>query len=555
MKQRTSVVLATLIAAVTLACSLTGGTASDEPLEATEPAPTAAEIEVPTSTSEPTATSVHEEETTTVRALDGMEMVPIPAGEFLMGDDAAAAAPERPEHLVYLDSYWIDRLEVSNAQYRQCVEAGTCAEPNAWRDPNFNGDEQPAIVPWEGADAYCAWVGARLPTEAEWEKAARGTDGRTWPWGNEFEENWANISGEGDGYGFTAPVGSFPGDMSPYGVLDVAGNAAEWVADWWDEAYYARSPQRNPSGPNHGELRIHRAPIANAGGGPVKCRCTVRYGADPNWEYGFRCASGTPPDGAVEPLPAAGSTRTAPSEDMASADEETPSTPDATSAEEGGDWPRLESYRIRTVMTLPEEDAPEDIDGPIEQVFVFEWDAAAPAGRMVVGPTEEITIGDTRWTRLKEGPWQEKVLTVEEQAEWEQKWSFAQFWGDPDLVQEELEAALPDDVDLVPAQIFPVAIKAAMVFDGEEAVNGVHCRRYTVDTDLDYTQDLPGGGETHTTGHATGTIWVADQEGIPPVIVRALMNEDLVIDGDPSHPSWEHNTDAINQPIVIEPPE
>ena len=152
-------------------------------------------------------------------------------------------------------------------------------------------------------------------------------------------------------------------------------------------------------------------------------------------------------------------------------------------------------------------------------------------------------------------PWQKTIVTPEEQAAWESKMSLAQLWGDADAVQEELEAALPEGIELVPAQIFPVPIKAAMLLDGEETVNGVHCKRYAVDTDLDYTLDIPGGGEMHTTGHATGQIWIADQSGIPPIIVRAWMDEAVVIDGEASHPYWEHNITDINGPITIERPE
>lgn len=273
-----------IVALLALACSLTGG--PDE--EAPEPTTPAAEATTPPKP---------EPEDTAVRALDGMEMVLIPAGEFLMGDDASAFAPEKPAHIVYLDEYWIDRYEVTNAQYRLCVEAEVCPEPGFWWNEDLNGDRQPVLVPWKAAKTYCEWVDGRLPTEAEWEKATRGTDGRTWTWGNEFVPNRANLSSDEDGYGPTAPVGSFPDDLSPYGLLDVAGNAGEWVADWWDAEYYARSPARNPTGPAGGEKRVHRAPIANAGGGPEKSRCVARYAADPSWEYGFRCISPTRPEG------------------------------------------------------------------------------------------------------------------------------------------------------------------------------------------------------------------------------------------------------------------
>jgi len=544
MKRRTLLAILTILALVTLACSLTGSAGEEAPEATQPPAESAGETPAPppeaTAPPEPTMPPM---ESPRVRPADGMVMVHVPAGEFLMGDDKAATAPERPEHLVFLDEYWIDRMEVTNAQYRLCVEAGACTEARIWVDAHFNSDEQPILVPWEHARTYCEWVGGRLPTEAEWEKAARGTDGRTWPWGNEFEPNRANLSGAEDGYGFTAPVGVFPGDASPYGLLDVTGNAAEWVADWWDAEYYAHSPDRNPTGPASGDQRVHRAPIANAGGGPVKCRCTVRYGVDPNWEYGIRCASTTPPEGeAVSTAPPSEATPVP-----------SPEQPTPAAAGEATDHPPLQSYRMRTVMRLPEEDV-EGAEGPVEQETIAEWDAATPAGRLVVACIEETTIGDTRWTKVKDMPWTQKTLTPEERAAWEHQMSFVQFWGDADALEEELEAALPEGVELVPAQIFPIPIKAAMVFDGEETVNGIHCKRYTVDTDLDYTHDLPGGGKTHTTGHATGVIWIADQEGIPPIIVRALMDEDLIIDGKPSHPYWEHDITDINQPVTIEPP-
>lgn len=543
MKHRVSLAIAALVAVVTLACALTGGPGGEEAAEATQPPPAGPAGEA-TAAPEATRSPEPEPEETAVRAADGMEMVRIPAGEFLMGDDASAFAPEKPAHTVYLDAYWIDRTEVTNTQYRQCVEAGTCPEPEFWWNEELNGDNQPVLVPWEGARTYCEWVGARLPTEAEWEKAVRGTDGRTWPWGNEFEPNRANLSGDEDGYGPTAPVGSFPGDVSPYGLLDAAGNAGEWVADWYDAQYYAHSPARNPTGPASGDQRVHRAPIANAGGGPEKCRSVARYGVDPNYEYGFRCVSDTPPEGgeaaATQP----------PEATPTLSSEQPPSGGD----EEQAAWVPLESYRNITIMRMGGP------DGPVESEFTAAWDAATSASRYTIGPegqvaVEEVTIGADRWSRGGQSPWQRTTLTPEDQAAWEQKVALAQLWGDANELAEDLEAVLPEGVELVPAQIFPLDIKAALVYDGEETVNGVHCRRYTVDTDLDYTQDLPGGGERHTTGHATGVIWIADQSGIPPVIVRALMDEDLIIDGEESHPYWEHDIIDINEPVTIEPPE
>jgi formylglycine-generating enzyme required for sulfatase activity len=284
------------------------------------------------------------------RVIDGMEMVFIQGGEFLMGSDASAFHPERPERLVTLDEYWIDRTEVSNAQYRRCVENGGCAEPKAWHDPQFNADNQPALVSWDDAQTYCRWAGARLPTEAEWEKAARGTDGRTWPWGNEFESNWANLNGAGDGYGFTAPVGSFPNDASPYGLLDMAGNAAEWVADWYDADYYVQAPVRNPSGPSGGEQKVYRGTIANAGGGPEKCRCTARYAGNVSAPYGFRCASPAPPDEQALDPPVSAESSTDPSTAEAIATLPPPAEEDTASSDQvkivpaDSDWADIPVY-------------------------------------------------------------------------------------------------------------------------------------------------------------------------------------------------------------------
>ena len=267
---------------------------------------------------------------TRVSPTDGMVQVYVPAGEFRMGSEAGYD-DEKPVHTVYLDAYWIDQTEVTNAQFTQFVAATgykTTAEQEGWgwaynataaewqqvsgaywQRPQGPGSSlnglanHPVVqVSWLDAAAYCTWAGRRLPTEAEWEKAARGTDARAYPWGNQFDGSRLNFcdrncpfdwrdSGVDDGYEFTAPVGSYPTGASPYGALDMAGNVWEWVADWYDSSYYQNSPARNPQGPATGEYRALR------GGSWLYfddfVRAANRYyypPADRSSDFGFRCA-------------------------------------------------------------------------------------------------------------------------------------------------------------------------------------------------------------------------------------------------------------------------
>jgi formylglycine-generating enzyme required for sulfatase activity len=159
-------------------------------------------------------------------------MVMVPAGTFPMGADLTPPGDESPGHSVTLPTYWIDRYEVTNARYRKCVEAGLCNEPQDLRffDDVATADHPVVFVTWYEADAYCSWLNERLPTEAEWEKAARGTEGRDYPWGNEPSPDKLNAGLRFDG---TLPVGSFLEGASPYGALDMAGNVWEWTADWY----------------------------------------------------------------------------------------------------------------------------------------------------------------------------------------------------------------------------------------------------------------------------------------------------------------------------------
>ncbi|HSA64724.1 MAG TPA: SUMF1/EgtB/PvdO family nonheme iron enzyme [Nitrospira sp.] len=241
------------------------------------------------------------------------EMVNIPAGTFIMGSDRKvdrnAYPAEFPQRKVYLDAYEIDKFEVTTVQFLKFVLATNRQPLIDWQYDGGNFQETMANHPvmhvsWFDADAYCTWAGKRLPTSAEWEKAARGEDGRIYPWGNEP----AGLSRANFGRtGLSGPVRDRPerlllyppiisvdkyeNGVSPYGVFQMAGNVAEWTADWYDPAYYKKAPDRNPKGPEKGTQRAFR------GGGWIDSTPTVRpaqrNGTDPNTKMnwlGFRCA-------------------------------------------------------------------------------------------------------------------------------------------------------------------------------------------------------------------------------------------------------------------------
>jgi serine/threonine-protein kinase len=254
-----------------------------------------------------------------VRLADEMVIVYVPSGNFPMGSSEEALQTafqtctqywfdcdwenfidEEPQHKVFLDGFWIDQTEVTNSQYLRCVSTGACEEPHCLSGLQFNGPDQPVVcVTWYQADAYCNWVGGRLPTEAEWEYAARGKKGKLYPWGDEFVGEWLNYCdqtcgrphsdpGWDDGQYYTVDVGSYEKGTSWCRAADLAGNASEWVSDWY--ADYDRGWGINPTGPEEGGTKTIK------GGSWLQtrgeARSAWRQGLIPDdWydDLGFRC--------------------------------------------------------------------------------------------------------------------------------------------------------------------------------------------------------------------------------------------------------------------------
>ena len=210
-----------------------------------------------------------------VRSIDGMVMVYVPAGEFQMGSENGDSN-ERPVHTVALAAFWIDQTEVTNAQYQRCVAAGVCQPSRYTADNDYNGAKQPVVgVSWDDAVTYATWVGGRLPTEAEWEYAARGPEGLTYPWGNEWDCARGNFNENCDTHAYTAPVGSFPEGASWVGALDMAGNLREWVVDWYGE--YPSEKRVNPTGPASGTYRVLRGGAFFDDQSAARCAYRYRY--------------------------------------------------------------------------------------------------------------------------------------------------------------------------------------------------------------------------------------------------------------------------------------
>jgi formylglycine-generating enzyme required for sulfatase activity len=309
--------LPALSAPVPTKTPLATSTPTEIPLTATVTLPPTDIPPTPTPSPTPTLTPLPTIEPGTVQVsdYDGMNLRYVPAGEFMMGntfDDAlAACSPFRPDcvllglenetppHSIKLNAFWIDETEVTNGKYALCVAENACQPPLKTRSRShalYYGNpayiDYPVIyVSWQDAAAYCAWAGRALPTEAQWEKAARGTEQRIYPWGahapNASRLNY-NLS-----IGDVAKVGNYPLGASPYGVLDLGGNVWEWVNDWYAANYYTNSPASNPSGPILGQYRVTRGGAWDG----VVVRASERATNPPTTQsdvLGFRCALSAP---------------------------------------------------------------------------------------------------------------------------------------------------------------------------------------------------------------------------------------------------------------------
>ena len=229
---------------------------------------------------------------------DGAPMVLVPAGAFTMGSEEGDD-DEQPVHHVFLDSFYLDTFEVTNGRFAKFVAAIQSEPPWGFADqetPVVDADRPVRWVNWMDAIGYCLWAGKRLPTEAEWEKAARGTDGRVYPWGNDPPTPAQAVFGLKEGDETVSPVGTRAPGQSPYGIHDLAGNLYEWTTDWYDDGFYTTTPPSNPRGPAAGTAKVQRGgSYINA---PYRLRSTFRTKGDPTEHdphVGFRCAQDVPP--------------------------------------------------------------------------------------------------------------------------------------------------------------------------------------------------------------------------------------------------------------------
>jgi formylglycine-generating enzyme required for sulfatase activity len=221
------------------------------------------------------------------------QMILIPAGDFKMGEDEEGATDEYPMHTVLLNAFLLDKYPVTNADYKMFVDITGHRPPPHWIGiggtyPIDQADHPVVNVSWHDANAYAKWVNKRLPSEAEWEKAARGQKGQVYPWGDAFRKDNINCNNEHEG---TTSVKEFPNGVSPYGVMDMCGNVCEWVEDWYFDEYYKNSPIDNPPGPPGGQYKVVRGGFF--GENKAGVRCASRHYAPPaamQEHVGFRCA-------------------------------------------------------------------------------------------------------------------------------------------------------------------------------------------------------------------------------------------------------------------------
>jgi formylglycine-generating enzyme required for sulfatase activity len=250
-------------------------------------------------TSTPTMNSQSEKSLpTTITGKDGAPMVLVSAGAFTMGSpDGEGGSDEHPQHTVDLDAFYIDQYEVTVERYKRLMIQKNRANPDYWDQVKLSRDGQKPVVgiDWNDAQAYCEWAGKRLPTEAEWEKAARGTDKRTYPWGeSKPNSSTANFGKDWSDQFYDErikPVGTYERGKSPYGAYDMAGNVWEWVADWYDKDYYQPNHPKNPQGPSSGDLKVLRG--GSWGSYSSVLRSANRLRSDPANRFagnGVRCA-------------------------------------------------------------------------------------------------------------------------------------------------------------------------------------------------------------------------------------------------------------------------